>query len=116
MPAGKLNLSIEQGATYKKRLTWRDARKRPIDMTGYTALMHVKDKAGGTTLLILSTANGRIALSSAGVIQILLSAAETAELAFSSGVYDMKLMIGAEEVRLIEGRVTVSQAITLRAS
>lgn len=113
MPAGKLNLRIEQGAAYRKRLVWKDKNKRPVAMTGFTALMQVRDKPGGEILLELSTQNGGIVLSSGGVVEIVLTSAQTDALTFESGAYDLKIIAGpGNDIRLIEGRVTVSPAIT----
>lgn len=114
MPAGKLNIQIEQGATFRKVLTWRDKTKRPVVMTGFSALMQVRDKTGGEVLLELSTVNGRIVLGAAGKITLALTGAETEALAFAAGIYDLKLWAGAEEIRLLEGRVSVSPSVTKR--
>jgi hypothetical protein len=116
MQAAKLSLPIQQGATWHKRMVWRDERKRPINLTGYTARMFVRDSIGGSVLLQLTTENGRIVLGgTTGAIALKLTAAETEALTFKDGVYDLKLIIGEDDIRLLEGRVTVSPAVTPRA-
>jgi hypothetical protein len=38
MPAVTKNLTIEQKATFRKKLTYRDKFKKPINLTGYGAV------------------------------------------------------------------------------
>lgn len=112
MPAAKLNLTVEQGATYSKRLVWRDKNKRPVNLTGYTAKMQVRSSATSTAVLFeLSTANGRISFPAIGVIQIDIAANDTETVA--AGVYDLKLYApGGQEIRFIEGKLTVTPGVT----
>ena len=46
MQAAKLNLTIKQGATFRKRLVWRGSNKKPINLTGYTAKMQARSVYG----------------------------------------------------------------------
>ena len=64
MPAAKLNLTIEQGATYKKKFTWKDSAGVAIDLSGYSARMHIrKSKASSDPPLVeLTNTNGGIVL------------------------------------------------------
>ena len=112
MPAAKLNLTVEQGTTFTKRLTWRDKNKRPVPLTGYTARMQVRPSVTSAEVILeLSTANGRITLGAGGIIQLDLTPAETS--ALKAGVYDLELTdISGRVTRLIEGKVTVSPEVT----
>ena len=112
MPAAKLNLTIEQGATFSKRLVWRDKNKRPVNTTGYAAKMQIRASATSAEVLFeLSTTNNRIVLQAGGVIQLDISANDTDSI--KSGVYDLKLYApNGQEIRLIEGKVTVSPGVT----
>ena len=112
MAAAKLNLTIEQGTTFAKRLTWRDKNKRPVPLTGYTARMQVRPTAASAEIITeLSTANGRITLGELGVIQLNLTASETS--ALKAGVYDLEMTDGDGRVtRLIEGKINVSPEVT----
>lgn len=112
MPAAKLNLTVEQGATYTKKLVWRDKNRRPVNLTGYTARMQIRPKVDSSQIIYeLSTTNGRITLSSTGVIEMKISATDTSTLV--SGVYDLELTTASGDVvRLVEGKVTVSPEVT----
>lgn len=112
MPAAKLNLLVEQGATFKKRLTWRDKNRRPVPLVGYTARMQIRPTVASTEVIYeLTSANGRIVLTSPGVIELNISDADTSTL--KAGVYDLELVSPTGQViRLIEGKVTVSPEVT----
>jgi hypothetical protein len=63
--------------------------------------------------LELTTANGRISLTNAGVITLSLTATETAALAAGRYVYDLEMVSsGGQVTRLLEGVVTVSPEVT----
>lgn len=112
MPAAKLNLNIEQGTSYTKRLVWRDKNKRPVPLTGYSARMQIRPTVASTEVILeLSTVNGRITLGAGGAITLTLNPSETSQL--KAGVYDLELTDGDGRVtRLIEGKVTVSPEVT----
>ena len=114
MAAVKKNFIIEQKATFKKRLTYRDKQKRPINLTGFSAKMQIRD-ATGTQIADLSTTNGKIVLGgAAGTIDLLLTAAETALMTFASALYDLKLVApDTSETRMLEGKVTLSVGQTV---
>lgn len=112
MPAAKLNLTVEQGATFSKRLVWRDKNKRPVNLSGYTAKMQIRTSASSAEVLFeLSTSNNRITLLAGGVIQLDISANDTDTI--KGGVYDLKLYApSGQEIRLVEGKVSVSPGVT----
>lgn len=115
MAAGELDLVIEQGATFQKKLIWQDASGNPIDITGYIARMHIREELDSATILVeLTTVNGRISLGgSNGEIDLLISASDTEALTFSSAVYDLELEdTGGIVTRLVEGKVRLSLEVT----
>lgn len=62
----KLKLTIYQGATFRKRLTWTAPGGTPVDLTGCTARMQVRAEVGSPTVLLsLTTVNGGITLGGA---------------------------------------------------
>ena len=86
----------------------------PVDMTGYTARMAIKDKIGGTVLLSLTTVNSRIVLdNTAKTIRLTISATDTAAITWTKGVYDLEMVsAGGEVTRLLSGAVTVQREVT----
>ncbi len=113
--AVELNLEIEQGATFTLDLSAVDGAGAARDLTGYTARMSVKrNVADVAALLELTTANGRIIITAAsGLVQLVLTAAETAALAWTRGVYDLELVsAGGDVTRLCQGAVCVTANVT----
>lgn len=85
----------------------------PVDLSGYTARMSIKDKVGGTELLALTTANSRITLDTvAKKINLLISATDTAALTWSRGVYELEMESPTGVVTtLLSGSVSVTKEI-----
>ena len=106
---------IEESVRFDKRITWKDSTGTPIDLTGYTAQMMIKKRITDTSPVIeLNTTNSRITLGgAAGTIDLLISSADTDGLDLDVGVYDLEMIEpGGERVRLLEGKVTLSPAVT----
>lgn len=111
----KLKLTIYQGATFKRRLRWMDATRQPIDLTGCTARMQVREEIESPTVLLgLTTENARIALgSAAGTIDLTIAATDTAALTWAAGVWDLEIVHpGGAVTRLAQGSVVVSPEVT----
>lgn len=116
MAAAKLKLTIEQGATFRKTLTWKTgATPTPVNLTGCTARMQLRSEvASPTVLLSLTTENGGIALGgTSGTIVLLVSATATALITWAAAVYDLEVVFANGDVRrLVYGPVTVSLEVT----
>lgn len=120
MAAGKLDITIEIGATFSRTVTWEASSVR-VDLTDYTAKMHIRDRVGGTVLLTLTTENGRIFLEDTevngdetGVVRLTIAADDTDSIVHRSGSYDLKLYApSGDETRLLEGTVQFSPAVTI---
>ena len=87
----------------------------PMDLTGRTARMTIRDKVGGAELLTLTTENSRIVIDVANkVIRLFLTAAETAGITWRSGVYDLELISPSGDVdAVLVGTVVVVAEITV---
>lgn len=116
MAASKLNLpTVEKGATYRHSLFWKDSNNLPIDLTGCTARIQVRDSIDSPDVIIeLSTTNNRITIDPLlGRIDLYISATDTSNLVGVSGVYDMEIHFTTGDiVRLIEGRLTFKAEVT----
>jgi hypothetical protein len=111
--AGVLHLVIEQGATFNPVFTWQNQDASPIDLTSWTARMHIRDTSDAL-VHELTTENGGIALGGvAGTIALNISAADTAVFSFKDGKYDLELESpGGEVRRLLRGDVGLSTEVT----
>jgi tRNA threonylcarbamoyladenosine modification (KEOPS) complex Pcc1 subunit len=114
MAATTYDILIEQGATYSQLVTYKEAGVA-INLTGYTARLQVRSTLeSASTVVELTTANGRIALGgAAGTITLTISATDTAALTAGRGVYDLELVSGSGIVtRLLQGVCTISRNVT----
>ena len=86
----------------------------PVDLTGYTARMSIKDKIGGAVLHSLTTENGGITIDPAAkTILLSIPAATTEDFTWSRGVYDLEMVSSAGKVtRIILGRIALSREVT----
>lgn len=113
--AGKYDIAIEQGATWTLNLTYRDGDNNLVNLTGYTARMHIRPFARSKTLILeRSSAESTMILGGAlGTLQVKATADETAALPPGSAVYDIELYSpGGSTIRLLEGEVQVSAEVT----
>lgn len=109
------DLTIPQGSTWSQVLNWKSGSPATaVNTTGFTARMQLRTAYSASSATIeLTTANGRISLTNAGVITLSLTATETAALAAGRYVYDLEMVSsGGVVTRLLEGVVTVSPEVT----
>jgi hypothetical protein len=125
MSAGRYDITLEQGATFDLPLTYRDPAGIPVDLTGYSARMQIREAPDSAVLVEFNsalTANGFILLAGSaedredganGNIRILLSSANATALPRFAGRYDLELDDGSGYViRLLEGQFRVEPEIT----
>lgn len=129
MAAGRYSFLIEQGATTDFELAYKDSDGNPIDLTGYSARMHIREQIADTVPVLTLTssieADGTgINLSgssganppTSGTLGIYISSDQTAQLDFEEGYYDLEIAVvnaGYERVtRVLEGKVKLSKNIT----
>lgn len=108
--AGNYDFKIEKGADWDQTITYGTP---PVDLTGYTAQLQIRDRVGGTTLVTLTdggAANGLTLGGALGTIRIQRTAAQTAY-TFTRAVYDLMLINGAGfKTRALKGLVIVEDA------
>lgn len=111
----KLKFTIYQGATFRKRLTWKSPSGVPIDLTGCTARMQVRPEVESPTVLLeLTTANGGITLGGvAGTIELFVSDDASTLFTWTAGVWDLEIEFpGGDVRRLAQGSISVSPEVT----
>ena len=119
MSATRYDIVIEQGATYKLDLTYKDAAGGNM-ITGHSARMQIKDSykgeivGGSNNKADFSSPNNGIIVNASGYpnIKIDISAADTATYDFDNAVYDLEIHSGADVARVIEGRVKLKREAT----
>lgn len=111
MTAGKYNLTIEQGATFAKTLTF------PSDYTMPTSCrMTARTAVDATSTLFnfdSTTTSGNLTINNTNkTVTVFIDHAVTAAYTFSSGVYDLEFVYPSSVVRILEGTVTLTKEVT----
>jgi len=126
MPAGRYNFLIEQGATFQLELQYKDPSGNPINLSGYSGRLQIRQTVPSTVVLLclssslrpdgtginFSGSNGTTPPAS-GSIGIFISAVSSSLLTFDQAVYDLEIEnSGGFVTRLIEGGVQLSKEVT----
>lgn len=109
------DITIEQGATFPLSLVWKDSLGVPVNLTGYTARMQLRETyTSATPIFDLTSAGGAIVLGGAlGTIVVTASATITGAITIKRGVYDLELTSPLGVVtRLIEGTAYITPEVT----
>ena len=111
---GLLNLTFSQGATWKLSLTYTNSTGNPIDLTNYTARMQARTSYdAGTATLNLANGTGITLGGTAGTINLLVAATETAAIDADQYVYDLEVVSASSEVtRVVQGTLIVTPEVT----
>jgi hypothetical protein len=114
MAAAKYDITIEQGATFRLHLVWKDSEGVPVDLTGYSARMQIRQFVqSDDVVLSLNTGNGGIVLGEDGDIQVAADAEQTEMIVDLAGVYDLEMVSADDTVtRLVEGKVKINPEVT----
>ena len=113
-PAGKYDITTDQGATFSRVITYKDSSGNLINLTGYTARMQVRATYNSPDILLsLTTENSRIALGgTAGTITLSVPSADMATLPYGTFVYDLELVSSSVVTRLVYGSFTNRVEVT----
>jgi hypothetical protein len=123
MTAQKINLYIEQGATFTLGFNWMFESVPPTvpptaglahDLTGCTARMQIRQFISTTVLVSATTENGAIALGGVdGRVDVTLSEALTMLLTVAEAVYDLEIVYPSGVVlRVLQGATTNDPNVT----
>lgn len=114
MSAGIYNDTLDQGATYQLVVVYKDDSGNPINLSGYSAYMQLRENFDSTVAdLTLSTANGGISIDGPnGEITIQATATQTMTLTSDYYLYDLELVSGSVVTRLLQGQITVNSEVT----
>lgn len=105
---------IPRGASWRDTLEVRDDDGVLVPLAGAVVVMQVRDvaDAANPALIELSTTNGRISIAGTGVLQLALTAVETAALSWSHGVYDVRMTLAGQTTVLVRGEMLIDPTVT----
>jgi hypothetical protein len=114
--AGQKNFEVDQNATFSFIVEYKDDNGLPIDLTGSTAKMQVRDTKGGTKLAFsLTSPSGGITITPLlGKLTIKMTPTQTNKLFYPKSSYDIMLTdSNANKIKLLEGFMTLSRSVTI---
>lgn len=112
------HFTVEQGATWTRRLSITDEAETIINTAGYTARLHIRERKDKTSPLVmeLTNANGRIVLGgNPWNVVLQLTATETEALAGDEGKpwhYDLELSGGGVITRELQGLIRFDKEVS----
>ena len=113
--AGQKNFEVDQNATFTFIVEYKDNNGLPIDLTGSTAKMQVRDTKGGAKLAFtLTTPAGGITIDGPnGKLTIKMTPTQTNKLFYPKSSYDIMLTdSNLNKTKLLEGFLTLSRSVT----
>ena len=115
MTAGIYNFTIDQGAEYTTTIVYQNPNGTPIDLTGYSAAMQLREQSTSpnpAALTLTSPSGGIVITPLAGQLDITITTAQTGALDARFYVYDLELTLSGVVTRIIQGQITVSAQVT----
>lgn len=132
MSAGRYSFIVEQGATTDFQIVYKDSAGTPINLSGYTAAMQIRDRQGGSVLYASLTSSlgdsytktsgsAFISLSGSnlttpivsGSIGVYIGHGITNNFTFNEAYYDLELTKGQIRTRLLEGQIKLTKQVTI---
>ena len=98
MVPAKYNLDIYIGSTFEMTINVAD-----FSMSGYTATMQIRESRNVGAPLILDCSIYITLDAMAGTLVLVIPAGVTQTITASKGVYDLELISGATQYKLLEG-------------
>jgi len=106
--AAKVNIVIDQGATFNTTYTIHDVVDEPIDFTGFTANSQIRKTFSSSNSYTFD-----VALSNSGLVTLSMNAATTSSIVAGRYVYDVEVeSLTGIRSRVVEGIVTVTPQVT----
>ena len=106
--ADKVNLMVDQGATFSVDYVIKDSNSETVNLTDYVGAGQIRRNYASN-----SATSFTIGVFSNGTVRASLSANQTSTLAADRYVYDIEIQNGLGEVtRIVEGIVTVTPQVT----
>jgi hypothetical protein len=110
------DIIVDQGATLLRSIGLKSSAKKPVTLSGYTGVMHIRTKIDSTSIVLtLTTSNGGLEINAAaGTVLVIASPSQTAALAPGNYVHDLELTETSTGTvtKIIQGNLTVRAEVT----
>jgi len=108
-----INFKITQGDTFQLEITYEDINNVPINLTGYTFVLEVRDKPGGSILCATCSLGDGIAVSAptTGFITVTISSEKTKNFNLPKSAYQLQAILGNSKTTLAQGWFEVNAGV-----
>lgn len=111
------NFEVDQNATFTFEVQYTlDDEITPIDITGASAKMQVRDTQGGSKLAFtLTSPSGGIVIDGpTGTVNVKMTPTQTNKLFYPKSAYDIMMIdSNGNKIKLLEGFMTLSRSVTI---
>lgn len=114
--AAQKNFEVDQNTTFSFTVEYLDDSNLPINLTGATAKMQVRDTKGGSKLsfTISSPSEGIVIEGPQGRVTCTMTPAQTSKLFHPKSSYDLMITdTNNTKTKLLEGFLTLSRSVTI---
>ena len=114
--AGQKNWEVDQNTTFTFTVVYKDNDDNPINLTGCSAKMQVRDTKGGSKLAFsLTSPIGGITIDGPnGKVTVKMTPTQTNKLFYPKSSYDIMLTdTNLNKTKLLEGFMTLSRSVTI---
>ena len=114
--AAQKNFEVDQNTTFTFIVEYKDSNDLPIDITGSTAKLQVRDTKGGTKLAFtLTSPSGGITIDGPnGKVTCKMTPTQTNKLFYPKSSYDLMITdTNLNKTKLLEGFLTLSRSVTI---
>lgn len=116
MAVAKQNLTVYQGADYRKVLTFKDESQNLMDLTGYTFRGQVKVAYSDSLPTLTIAFTLRDQTLEQGKVDMLIAAADTSALSIAKKakyIYDVEMLdTNGKITRILEGEIALHPEVT----
>ena len=110
------NFEVDQNTTFTFIVEYKDENNSPINLTGASAKLQVRDTKGGSKLAftLTSPSGGIIIDPLLGKLTIKMTPTQTSKLFYPKSEYDLMITdSNLNKIKLIEGYLSLSRSVTL---
>jgi len=111
------NFEVDQNATFTFQVQYTEEDEiTPIDITGATAKMQVRDTQGGSKIActLTSPSGGIIIDGPTGTLTIKMTPTQTNKMFYPKSSYDIMVVdSNGNKIKLLEGFMTLSRSVTI---
>ena len=115
--AEQKNWEVDHGSTFTFQVQYtEDDEITPIDLTGASAKMQVRDTKGGSKLAFtLTSPLGGITIDGpTGTLNVSITPTQTNKLFYPKSAYDIMMIdSNGNKIKLLEGFMTLSRSVTI---